>query len=154
MFPICQWFSRRPLVPINASVTAFPCADRIPFIETLKDHFESILPSESIFHLSGKTSGIVRSAYIEKFNKRAKKVPCVFVMSIQACGIGINLYTATRVILATTQWNPVWEAQAQARAHRMGQTKPVTVFRIVFQGACDQKVQVLSLAHMHAISRI
>lgn len=92
--------------------------------------------------MSGKTKPLERSDEVDAFNKRAKERPSVFVMSIFACGVGINLHTATKVILASPLYNPMYEAQAAARAHRIGQTKPVTVYRLAFDGAYDMKVQV------------
>ena len=70
---------------------------------------------------------------------------------MRACGVGINLHTATRVILASPHFNPMYEAQAAGRAHRIGQTKPVIVYRLAFEGAFDQKIQVLARAHMYAM---
>jgi len=50
-----------------------------------------------------------------------------------AGGLGINLYTADIVVLYDSDWNPQMDLQAQDRAHRIGQTKPVKVYRLVTQ---------------------
>lgn len=117
-------------------------ADRMQAYDSLSAHFKATLPTDAFYSMSGGTPSADRQNLVDKFNKSAEHKPCVFLMSINACGIGINLHTATRVVLTSPQYNPMWEAQAAARAHRIGQTKPVTVYRLAFDGAYDQKVQV------------
>jgi len=57
--------------------------------------------------------------------------PFVFMLSTRAGGQGITLTSADTVIIYDSDWNPQMDLQAQDRAHRIGQTKPVTVFRFV-----------------------
>lgn len=54
-----------------------------------------------------------------------------FLLSTRAGGVGITLTAADRVIFLDNDWNPQMDLQAVARAHRIGQTKPVTVYRLV-----------------------
>jgi SNF2 family DNA or RNA helicase len=64
----------------------------------------------------------------------------VFLVSLKAGGVGMNLTAADVVILLDPWWNPAVEDQAAARAHRMGQARPVTVVRIVTEATIEEKV--------------
>lgn len=55
----------------------------------------------------------------------------MFLLSTRAGGLGINLATADTVVLYDSDWNPQMDLQAQDRAHRIGQKKPVNVYRLV-----------------------
>lgn len=67
----------------------------------------------------------------------------VFLLSLKAGGVGINLTNADYVLLLDPWWNPAAESQAVDRAHRMGQKKPVTVYRLVARGTIEEKVLLL-----------
>jgi SNF2 family DNA or RNA helicase len=64
----------------------------------------------------------------------------LFVISLKAGGTGINLTGADYVIHLDPWWNPAVEDQATDRAHRIGQTKPVTVYRLVARGTVEEKI--------------
>jgi len=64
----------------------------------------------------------------------------VFLLSLRAGGVGINLTAADYVILLDPWWNPAVEAQAVDRAHRMGQTRPVMAYRLITSGTIEEKV--------------
>jgi superfamily II DNA or RNA helicase len=64
----------------------------------------------------------------------------VFVMSLKAGGVGINLTGADYVIHLDPWWNPAVEDQATGRAHRIGQQRPVTVYRLVTVGTIEEKI--------------
>jgi SNF2 family DNA or RNA helicase len=55
----------------------------------------------------------------------------VLLVSLKAAGVGLNLFAASHVIITDPWWNPFMEDQAIGRAHRIGQTCPVTVYRLV-----------------------
>ncbi|KAJ9470395.1 putative helicase CHR10 [Diplonema papillatum] len=61
----------------------------------------------------------------------------VFLLSTRAGGLGLNLTTADTVVFFDHDWNPTMDLQAQDRAHRMGQTKPVTVYRLLSKGTIE-----------------
>ncbi|KKA16881.1 hypothetical protein T310_9495 [Rasamsonia emersonii CBS 393.64] len=63
-----------------------------------------------------------------------------FILSTRAGGLGINLMTADTVILFDSDWNPQADLQAMARAHRIGQTKPVSVYRLVSKDTIEEEV--------------
>ena len=64
----------------------------------------------------------------------------VFIVSTRAGGLGINLTGADTVIIYDSDWNPQCDLQAQDRAHRIGQTKPVVVYRLVAGGTIDERI--------------
>merc|ERR1712115_425593 len=64
----------------------------------------------------------------------------IFILSTRAGGLGINLTSADIVIIYDSDWNPQQDLQAQDRAHRIGQTKPVMVYRLVTANTIDQKI--------------
>ena len=64
----------------------------------------------------------------------------VFLISLKAGGFGLNLTAADCVIHYDPWWNPAVEEQATSRAHRMGQDKPVFVYRLVAKGSIEQRI--------------
>lgn len=64
----------------------------------------------------------------------------VFLLSTRAGGLGINLTAADTVIFYDSDWNPTADQQAMDRAHRLGQTKQVTVYRLVCQGTIEERI--------------
>ncbi len=64
----------------------------------------------------------------------------VFLISLKAGGTGLNLTAADYVIHMDPWWNPAVEDQASDRAHRIGQTRPVTIYRLVAQQTIEEKI--------------
>ncbi|MCC6622839.1 MAG: DEAD/DEAH box helicase [Deltaproteobacteria bacterium] len=91
-------------------------------------------------YLDGGTPADKRIGEVDRF--QAGEVD-VFLLSLKAGGVGLNLTTATEVIHLDPWWNPAVEDQGTDRAHRIGQDKPVTVYRFVSQGTIEE--QILSL---------
>ncbi|XP_073009948.1 uncharacterized protein [Typha latifolia] len=90
--------------------------------------------------LDGHTSGQERGALIEEFN-RADSQAFIFLLSIRAGGVGVNLQAADTVIIFDTDWNPQVDLQAQARAHRIGQKKDVLVLRLETVRTVEEQVR-------------
>ncbi len=91
-------------------------------------------------------------AYLDGSTKNRAKVlddfkredgPPVFLMSLKAGGVGLTVTEADYVVLYDPWWNPAIERQAIDRTHRIGQTKPVTAYRLVTIGSVEQKIQAL-----------
>ena len=76
--------------------------------------------------LDGQTNRIIRELNIRQFNAPNSSV-FVYLISTKAGGVGVNLATADSVVLYDSSWNPQADLQAQDRAHRIGQTKQVTI---------------------------
>lgn len=64
----------------------------------------------------------------------------VFLLSTRAGGLGLNLQTADTVIIFDSDWNPHQDLQAQDRAHRIGQTKEVRIFRLVSANTVEENI--------------
>lgn len=90
-------------------------------------------------YLDGKTRD--REAPVREFQTDPKA--SVFLVSLKAGGAGLNLTAADNVVLFDPWWNPAVEAQAIDRAHRIGQRKPVTVYRMISHGTIEQRVAEL-----------
>jgi SNF2 family DNA or RNA helicase len=90
--------------------------------------------------LDGSISTIRRKELTDKF--QTDPATFLFLLSTKACGLGLNLTAANRVILFDQNWNPAWEDQAQDRAYRIGQTQDVHVVRLVAQGTVEEMVYI------------
>merc|ERR1719291_1019357 len=64
----------------------------------------------------------------------------IFLLSTRAGGLGINLTAADTVIFYDSDWNPTVDQQAMDRAHRLGQTRQVTVYRLVCKGTIEERI--------------
>ncbi|UUZ65284.1 SWF/SNF helicase family protein [Polaromonas sp. P1(28)-13] len=81
-----------------------------------------------------------RDQIIERFTSGA--VP-LFLISLKAGGVGLNLTQADTVIHYDPWWNPAVETQATDRAHRIGQTQRVLVYKLVAQGTIEERIVAL-----------
>ncbi len=88
--------------------------------------------------LTGETRD--RAAPVRKFQDG--KVP-LFLISLKAGGTGLNLTAADTVIHYDPWWNPAVENQATDRAHRIGQDKPVFVYKLIVSGSVEEKIAAL-----------
>jgi superfamily II DNA or RNA helicase len=89
-------------------------------------------------YLDGATTN--RDARVRDFQEGDAPL---FLISLKAGGTGLNLTAADTVIHLDPWWNPAVEEQATDRAHRMGQTRKVTVYRLVSEGSVEEKIQRL-----------
>ena len=89
--------------------------------------------------IDGQTAHEERIQAIEEYN-RPESEKFIFLLTTRAGGLGINLATADIVILYDSDWNPQVDLQAQDRAHRIGQTKQVCVFRLISEDTVEEKV--------------
>ena len=103
---------------------------------------ETALIKRGVEHqlLTGQTPAAQRSALVRRFQRG--DVP-VFLISLKAGGVGLNLTAADAVIHYDPWWNPAVEAQATDRAHRIGQDKPVFVYRLICAGTVEEKIQAM-----------
>ena len=89
--------------------------------------------------LDGGTSRARRNLNIRMFNQ-ADGDHDVILISTRAGGLGINLAAASEVILLDEDWNPQITLQAEARAHRIGQKNPVTIYKLCTQGTVEEQM--------------
>ncbi|XP_030012338.1 lymphoid-specific helicase [Sphaeramia orbicularis] len=88
--------------------------------------------------LDGTMSYTDREENMTKFAKDPEVF--IFLLSTRAGGLGINLTSADTVIIFDSDWNPQADLQAQDRCHRIGQTKPVVVYRLITANTIDQHI--------------
>ena len=104
-------------------------------LDILED-WASLIHKWSVCRIDGQTKQEDRRAMIKDFNTDPSVQ--LFLLSTRAGGQGINLVAADTVILFDSDWNPQQDLQAQDRAHRIGQTRPVIVYRLATKGTVEQ----------------
>lgn len=105
------------------------------------DLLESFLSTIGIryLRLDGKTRSDERQDLLNQFNAKDSPYFC-FLLSTRAGGLGLNLQTADTVIIFDSDWNPMMDLQAQDRAHRIGQTQVVRVYRLISAGTVEMNI--------------
>ena len=91
----------------------------------------------TVFRLDGSTRN--RQSLVDSF--QSEPGPAVFLISLKAGGYGLNLTAADAVVHLDPWWNPAVEAQATDRAHRIGQSRPVTVYRLMTRDTVEERVR-------------
>lgn len=103
------------------------------------DKIKETLKNEKIVYqyLDGSTPVKARQAAVTAFQKGEGDL---FLISLKAGGTGLNLTAADYVIILDPWWNPAVEEQASDRAHRIGQQRPVTVYRLIMKNSIEEKI--------------
>ncbi|KAF2765047.1 hypothetical protein EJ03DRAFT_280835 [Teratosphaeria nubilosa] len=109
----------------------------VKMLDILSDYLQ--LRGYQYQRLDGTIAAGTRRMAIDHFNAPDSQDFC-FLLSTRAGGLGINLMTADTVILFDSDWNPQADLQAMARAHRIGQKKPVTIYRLVSKDTVEEEV--------------
>ena len=138
LFESCKMEKLRTLVPQlikeNHRILIFSQWTKLlDIMEILMEHI-----SVGWLRLDGQTPVADRQDLIDDFNSDPTKG--VFLLSTRAGGMGINLTSADTVILHDLDFNPVSDRQAEDRCHRIGQTRPVTVYKLVTAGTVDARI--------------
>ncbi|MFS9088685.1 DEAD/DEAH box helicase [Streptococcus infantis] len=117
------------------------------------DRIEEELPQLCLtsFKITGSTPSQERQEMTKAFNQGERDV---FLISLKAGGVGLNLTGADTVILVDLWWNPAVESQAIGRAHRMGQEQAVEVYRLVTRGTIEEKIQELQEEKKNLVSEV
>ena len=107
----------------------------VDHLHILRDYLEqNQIPYQ---YLDGSTSAKQRKVSVDKFQGGEGDV---FLISLKAGGTGLNLTAADYVLHMDPWWNPAVEDQASDRAHRIGQQRPVTIYRLVTKGTIEEKI--------------
>ncbi len=109
----------------------------VSMLEIIRTQLE--VDSRPFNYLTGQTKD--RKGEIEKF--QTSKDPSVFLLSLKAGGSGLNLTSASYVILYDPWWNPAVENQAIDRTHRIGQKNKVIAYRLLTKDSVEEKIRVL-----------
>src|SRR5947199_9179998 len=89
-------------------------------------------------YFDGSTSAIDREKAIQNFQRNDE---CrVFLISLKAGGVGLNLTAADYVYIVDPWWNPAVEQQAIDRTHRIGQTKNIFAYRLIYKDTLEEKM--------------
>ncbi|KAJ3040915.1 swr1 complex component [Rhizophlyctis rosea] len=88
--------------------------------------------------LDGATKPEARQTLMERFN-RDERILC-FILSTRSGGVGMNLTGADAVVFYDSDWNPAMDAQAQDRAHRIGQTREVHIYRLISEHTIEENI--------------
>ncbi len=119
---------------------------------TMLDHIRAALDQDGIEYeyLDGSTKD--RITRVDRFNSDSS-IP-VFLISLKAGGTGLNLTGADTVVHFDPWWNPAVEDQATDRAHRIGQTKNVNVYKLIAEGTVEEKILELSAKKRELVSNV
>ncbi|TAQ88488.1 hypothetical protein B7494_g3200 [Chlorociboria aeruginascens] len=109
----------------------------VKMLDILGDYLQ--LRGYQFQRLDGTIAAAPRRMAIDHFNADGSNDFC-FLLSTRAGGLGINLMTADTVIIFDSDWNPQADLQAMARAHRIGQKKPVSIYRLVSKETVEEEV--------------
>jgi len=104
------------------------------------DLLEPLLKEKNLpyLRLDGKTSVSKRKELVDRFQNSEE--PLIFLMSLKAGGVGLNLTRASYVFHLDPWWNPAAERQASDRAHRIGQKQTVMIMHLVIKDSVEEKV--------------
>jgi len=112
---------------------------------------ELAIKGQPFFYLDGQTPSEERMEICNRFNAGERDL---FLISLKAGGVGLNLTGANTVILYDLWWNPAVEKQAADRAHRIGQTDTVQVIKLISRGTIEEKINELQEKKQHLIEEI
>lgn len=98
--------------------------------------------NHQFLRFDGSTAVIERQAIIDEYTENEDIL--VFLLSTKAGGLGINLIAADTVVIHDIDFNPYNDKQAEDRCHRMGQTKPVTIYRFIAEGTIEEGMAMVA----------
>ncbi|WP_341327260.1 DEAD/DEAH box helicase [Methylotuvimicrobium sp. KM2] len=113
----------------------------VDHLQLIKDYIEQ--RGIGYQYLDGSTQAKERKKRVDAFQRGEGEL---FLISLKAGGVGLNLTAADYVIHMDPWWNPAVEDQASDRAHRMGQQRPVTIYRMIAKNTIEEKIVAL---HSH-----
>jgi SNF2 family DNA or RNA helicase len=99
-------------------------------------------PDADVFFLYGGLNAEQRSALIQRFQSETHR-KTLFILSLKAGGLGINLTAAGYVFHYDRWWNPAVEEQATDRAYRIGQERNVHVYKLICEGTLEERIDLL-----------
>ncbi|KAG2245906.1 hypothetical protein Bca4012_091177 [Brassica carinata] len=111
-------------------------------LDILEDYLNVEFGPRTFERVDGSVAVADRQAAIARFNQDKNRF--VFLLSTRACGLGINLATADTVIIYDSDFNPHADFQAMNRAHRIGQSKRLLVYRLVVRASVEERILQLA----------
>ena len=122
----------------------------VMFLDRVRDVLAAQFPDVARFELTGAT--IDRQKPVQSFQHAPGRA--IMLVSLKAAGTGITLHAADYVFLLDPWWNPAVEDQAIDRVHRLGQTNPVFVYRLMTAGTIEERIQALKAEKKAMFDRI
>ena len=117
-----------------------------------RDLFQRCMPSVTYMRLDGNVPPSQRAVIVDKFN--SDPTVDVLLLTTQVGGLGLTLTGADVVIFLEHDWNPSKDLQAMDRAHRIGQTKVVNVYRVITRGTIEEKIMGLQRFKTHLANTV
>ena len=114
------------------------------FVQNLalfKEYFDTT--GQTYLYLDGNTSSAERTRLVDEFQDKKGNSAPIFLISLRAGGVGLNLTAADYVFILDPWWNPSVERQAMDRTHRIGQQKPVFVYKFITKETVEEKILAL-----------
>ncbi|XP_054778799.1 protein CHROMATIN REMODELING 4 isoform X2 [Prosopis cineraria] len=111
-------------------------------LDILEDYLSIEYGPKTYERVDGSVSVADRQAAIARFNQDKSRF--VFLLSTRSCGLGINLATADTVIIYDSDFNPHADIQAMNRAHRIGQSNRLLVYRLVVRASVEERILQLA----------
>ncbi|GFP84182.1 protein chromatin remodeling 4 [Phtheirospermum japonicum] len=111
-------------------------------LDILEDYLTIEFGPKTYERVDGSVSVAERQAAISRFNQDKRRF--VFLLSTRSCGLGINLATADTVVIYDSDFNPHADIQAMNRAHRIGQSKRLLVYRLVVRASVEERILQLA----------
>ena len=122
----------------------------VMFLDRVREVLAAQFPDVARFELTGAT--IDRQKPVQLFQGAPGRA--IMLVSLKAAGTGITLHAADYVFLLDPWWNPAVEDQAIDRVHRLGQTNPVFVYRLMTAGTIEERIQALKAEKKAMFDRI
>ncbi|GMH27753.1 hypothetical protein Nepgr_029596 [Nepenthes gracilis] len=111
-------------------------------LDILEDYLTVEFGPKSFERVDGSVSVADRQAAISRYNQDKSRF--IFLLSTRSCGLGINLATADTVIIYDSDFNPHADIQAMNRAHRIGQSNRLLVYRLVVRASVEERILQLA----------
>ncbi|XP_074614722.1 helicase-like transcription factor [Acropora palmata] len=125
----------------NPSIKSLVVSQFTSFLDLIED---ALRGENFLFvRLDGRMTQEARAQAIERFSDTSSSAPTVFLLSLTAGGVGLNLTAATRVFLLDPAWNPAVEEQCFDRSHRLGQTQEVIITKYIVTNSVEERMLTL-----------
>mmetsp|Transcript_9796 Transcript_9796/g.35892 ORF Transcript_9796/g.35892 Transcript_9796/m.35892 type:complete len:1892 (-) Transcript_9796:99-5774(-) len=123
------------------------------FLDIVQDKlFAKDMPSVTFLRLDGSIEASQRFNIVRQFNSDPSIQ--VLLLTTSVGGLGLNLTSADTVIFLEHDWNPMKDLQAMDRAHRLGQTRTVNVYRLITKGTLEEKIMGLQRFKLHVANTV
>lgn len=107
-----------------------------------------------VFVFNGSMTEKKRSATLDSFQDEKAKTKDILLLALVSGSVGLNLTAANTMIISEPNWNPGREAQCQDRIYRIGQTRPVHVYKLYVSGSIERRMLAMQCAKRHIMEAV